>query len=39
VPVVEVLSGREAVAIFSAPAEVAILDDGLITNAAYSGTD
>lgn len=39
VPVVEILSGREAVAIFSAPAEVAILDDGLITNAAYSGTD
>lgn len=39
VPVVEILSGREAVAIFSSPAEVAILDDDVITNAAYSGTD
>ncbi len=39
IPVVEVLSGREAVAIFSSPAEVAILDEDNITNAAYSGTD
>jgi hypothetical protein len=36
VPVVEVLSGREAVAIFSRPAEIAILDEDLITTASYS---
>ena len=40
IPIVEVLSGRSAVAIFSKPAEIAILDDeGSITSASYSGTD
>lgn len=39
IPVVEVLSGREAVAIFSKPAEIAVLDDELITSASYSGID
>lgn len=39
VPVVEVLSDREAIAVFSSPAEVAILDDDQIINAAYSGVD
>jgi hypothetical protein len=39
VPVVEVLSGREAVAIFSRPAEIAILDEDLITTASYSGLE
>lgn len=40
IPVVEVLSGRGAVAIFSKPAEIAVLDDeGSITSASYSGID
>lgn len=39
IPVVEVLSGREAVAIFSKPAEIAVLDDEAITSASYLGTD
>lgn len=39
IPVVEVLSGREAVAIFSKPAEIAVLDDDVITSASYSGID
>jgi len=40
IPVIEVLSGREAVAIFSKPAEIAILDDdNLITSASYTGVD
>jgi hypothetical protein len=39
IPVVEVLSGRSAVAIFSKPAEIAVLDDDVITSASYSGTD
>ncbi|HMO19052.1 MAG TPA: TrbI/VirB10 family protein [Oligoflexia bacterium] len=39
VPVVEVLSGREAVAIFSKPAEVAVLDEDTIYTASYSGID
>ncbi len=39
VPVVEVLSGREAVAIFSRPAEIAILDEDMITTASYSGLE
>lgn len=40
IPVIEILSGREAVAIFSKPAEIAILDeDNLITSASYTGVD
>lgn len=39
VPVVEVLSGREAVAIFSRPAEIAILDEEMVTAVSYSGLE
>lgn len=39
VPVVEVLSGREAVAIFSRPAEIAILDEDMVITASYSGLE